>query len=175
METKTISMIRHPLDAVWIAMRDHLPEIAVTVEDVESVHLESRTETADGSIVVTNIWQACPKLPALLASRLKPEMLRWTDRAVWSQHEHTCTWQIDPHYFAGRIACQGSTRYERAMGGRGTRVTFASAFRLGQHGKLSALEDVVFRGAESLLQGLIPKNFQKIVTALTAHLDSASR
>ena len=135
----------------------------------------ARTEADDGSTVVTNIWQARPKLPALLAARLKPEMLRWTDRAVWSPREHTCSWRIDPHYFTGRIACQGSTRFEPAMGGRGTRLTFSSEFRLGQNGKPSALEDVVLRGAESLLQGLIPKNFQKIVTALTAHLDSATR
>jgi len=175
METKTISMIRHPLEVVWTAMRDHLPEIAVNVDDVESVRLESRTETADGSTIITNIWQARPKLPALLAARLKPEMFRWTDRAEWSQRDHTCRWQIDPHYFGGRIACHGSTRYDPAMGGRGTRLTFTSEFRLGQNGKPGALEDVVLRGAESLLQGLIPKNFQKIVTALTAQLDSASR
>jgi hypothetical protein len=175
METKTISMIRHPLDEVWTAMRDHLPEIAAGVDDVESVRLESRAETADGSTIVTNIWQARPKLPALLAARLKPEMLRWTDRAEWSPSDRTCTWKIDPHYFAGRIACQGSTRYEPAMGGRGTRLTFTSAFCVGQNGKPGVLEDVILRGAESLLQGLIPRNFQKIVTALAAYLDSANR
>ncbi len=168
-------MIRHPLETVWTAMRDQLPEIAAGVEDVESVRLESRTETASGATIVVNIWQARPRVPALLAAHLKPEMLRWTDRAEWSPRDRTCAWEIEPHYFAVRLRCAGSTHYEPAMGGRGTRLTFTSAFRLGRDSKPGAIEDVVLRGVESFLQGLIPKNFQKIVTALTAHLDAASR
>ena len=170
METRTLSIVKHPLAVVWSAMRDRLPEIAAGVDDVESVQLEQRTNREDGALHVVHVWQANPKLPAIIAGHLRPEMLRWTDRATWSAHDFICTWRIEPHHFADRIECHGTTRYETAMGGRGTRITFLSNFLLGR-GRDGAPDNPLFTAAESLLRGLIPKNFQKIVAQLGLLLD----
>ena len=172
METKTLSIVKHPLEVVWPAMRDRLPEIAAGVDDVESVQLQERTERDDGTVVVVHLWQASPKLPGIIANHIRPEMLRWTDRATWSAHDMTCTWTIEPHALADRIQCHGRTTYEAAMGGRGTRITFLSNFLLGR-GRDGAPDNPLFTAAEPLLRGMIPKNFQKIVAQLGVLLDRA--
>jgi hypothetical protein len=170
METKSISMVKHPVHLVAATMRDRLAEVAAGVDDVESVQLQERVEQADGGLLVVNLWQARPKLPALIASRLRPEMLRWTDRATWNPAGDVCTWEIDPHYFHDHIQCRGHTRYEPAMGGRGTRITFTSEFLLGR-GPTGGIANPLLVVAEPILRGLIPKNFQKIVEALSGWLD----
>ncbi len=168
METKTLSMVQHPRDLVWVTMRDRLPEIVAAVEDVESVALVSCQELA-GNLCTEYLWQARPKLPALVAVNVRPEMLRWTDRARWSEPEFICTWEIEPHAFRESIQCRGTTRYELAMGGRGTRITFTSDFQLGR-ARDGAPGNPMLHLAEPILRGLIPKNFSKVVAALAALL-----
>ncbi|HEV3408697.1 MAG TPA: hypothetical protein VG095_00250 [Chthoniobacterales bacterium] len=169
METRTVSVVKHPLEVVWSAMRDRLPEIAAGVEDVARVELKHRGEREDGSVEVEYVWHACPKIPAVIANHVRPEMLRWEDRALWRAHDHTCTWEIEPHAFAETIQCHGSPSYEPAMGGRGTRITFTNNFAV-----VRQLENPLLAIAEPLLRGLIPKNFQKVVGSLATLLDKST-
>lgn len=169
METKTLSMVQHPRELVWGTMRDRLPEIIAGVEDVESVALVSRKETG-GAMLTEYLWQARPKLPALVAASVRPEMLCWTDRARWSPNDFVCTWEIEPHAFRENIQCRGTTRYEQAMGGRGTRITFTSDFQLGR-ARDGRLGNPILTMAEPILRGLIPKNFQKVVAAMNELLN----
>jgi hypothetical protein len=168
MEAKTISVVKHPRDLVWSTMRDRLAEIAAHVQDVESAQLVERREHDDVATVV-HVWQASPKLPAIIASRVQPEMFRWNDHALWDARSFTCTWRIEPHHFADYIQCHGITTYEPAIGGRGTRITFTSDFHLGRgDGRIAS---PLLSAAEPFFRGIIPKNFQKIVASLAALLD----
>jgi len=171
MESRTVTIVKHPLRSVWLAIRDWLPEIALKIDDIESVQLRERTEHDDGSVTVVNLWQACPKIPAIIAAHVRPEMLRWTDRATWTAKDFRCTWQIEPHYFSGRLECHGVTRYEAALGGRGTRLTFSTEMRL-VGAPSGALETTLLAVAEPFLQALIPRIFQKVAAAVSAYLNA---
>jgi hypothetical protein len=156
-------------------MRDELPQLAAHLEDIESITTTERTE-APGVVSLVNIWRAKPKLPEFLARYVDATKFAWTDRALWDEATKTCIWRIEPHVFGSYFESHGETRFEPAMGGRGTRITFSgeAEIKIGNvgDGVRKVLEDTLFKGAMSFAQGIIAKNFRKMADALGAHLDA---
>ncbi len=174
MKIKSISVLKHPCAEVWTTIRDRLPEVIPFIEDMESVTVQSREEAADGTVRLVNIWKAKPKLPAIVTSYIKPEMLAWTDRAEYRVKTLECSWRTEPHFFTERIKCSGVTRYEPAMGGRGTRVTFEGDLELSLNnlpGVPAIFEGTLARGVETFVTALIPKNFRNLIEAVGHLLD----
>jgi hypothetical protein len=174
MRIKSISVLKHPCADVWITIRDRLPEVIPFIEDIESVTVQSREEGTDGTVKLVNIWKANPKLPAIVTKFLKPDMLAWTDRAEYRVKKLECAWRTEPHFFTERIKCSGVTRYEPAMGGRGTRVTFDGDLELSLHnlpGVPAIFEGTLARGVETFVTALIPKNFRNLIAAVGHLLD----
>ena len=174
MKIKSVSVLKHPVPEVWTAIRDRLPEIVPFIADIESVTVQSRAEAADGTVRLVNIWKAKPKLPAIVTNYLKPEMLAWTDRAEYRLKTLECHWRTEPHFFTERIQCAGVTRYEHAMGGRGTRVTFEGDLEFSLHnlpGVPQVFENALVRGVETFVTALVPKNFRNVIEAAGRLLD----
>ncbi len=167
---KSVIMVKHPRDKVWLTIRDHLAEIVPHLDDVGSITTEQREEQADDVLQLVNLWKADIDIPAILTSMIDPDSLRWTDRASWHAQDYQCHWQIEPHFFADRIHCSGTTTYEPAIGGRGTRITFAGQLEVSTH-NLPGLPALMEKGAdkavEALVTTLIPKNFRKVTDALS--------
>jgi len=165
---KSVIMVKHPKDVVWQAVRDRLPEMVPYLDDVKSITLEYR-EQQPGSLKLTNIWQADIALPAKVQSIINADSLMWTDRAEWIDANDECQWTIEPHFFKDRVLCSGSTRFEPAIGGRGTRITFAGELTVDAKnvpGVPAFMEGTVTGTIESLITTVIPKNFRKITDAL---------
>ena len=174
MYIKTTTVLKHPTELVWITTRDRLPETVPLLDDIDSVKVQSREEKPDGTVNLVNVWKACPKLSAMVTSRVRPEMLAWNDHAEWSRRDFECKWRIEPHFFADRIKCSGLTRYEPAMGGRGTRITFETEIELHTRdlpGVPAVLEGAVSKAIESFVAVLIPQNFRKVAQAVGGLLD----
>lgn len=165
--------LRQPPDRVATAIRDRLPEIAPDLDDVEAIRTLSRSETPDGGMTLVNEWRVRPKLPAALEAHISADMLGWLDHADWSADLTMCRWRIEPYFMAGAIRCGGETRFEPAMGGRGTRATFDGSFDI-DPAALSSIPAAWRRPAsaavELLIGTLIPRNFRKTADAATALL-----
>jgi hypothetical protein len=174
MKMKTIAMVKYPRELVWRTVRDRMPEIVRLLDDIESVTSTSRELAREGTLQIVNIWRARPELPAVVRSRLDAKMLAWTDRSSWSAKKFECKWRIEPHFFADRVKSEGITRYEPAMGGRGTRVTFEGVLELSAldlPGVPVVFEGAVLAGVETFLGVLIPKNFRKLIDATAKVLE----
>ncbi|MBL3591290.1 MAG: hypothetical protein JMN24_16095 [gamma proteobacterium endosymbiont of Lamellibrachia anaximandri] len=166
---KSVIMVKHPRDLVWETIRDHLSEIVPYLDDIASVTTEQRAQDPDGVLQLVNLWQADIAIPDILTSVIDTDSVSWTDHAGWHPNNHECHWQIKPHFFSDRISCSGSTHYESAIGGRGTRITFAGQFDVSAHdipGIPAFMENSAAKVIESLVTTLIPKNFRKITDAL---------
>lgn len=170
---KSVIIIKHPRDKVWLAIRDNLSDLVPHLDDVASITTEKREKQADDVLLLVNLWKADIAIPAVLTSMIDPDSLRWTDRAAWNEQEYKCHWQIEPHFFADRISCNGTTSYEPAIGGRGTRITFEGQLEVSTH-NLPGLPAILEKGADSavemLVTTLIPKNFRKVTDALSGTL-----
>lgn len=169
---KCVMVVRHPQPLVWDTVRDRLPELVPYMSDVASIVTESREEPARGVVRLVNRWTAKAPIPRALAGVLRPEMLGWTDYAEWRDAEGTCGWRIEPRFFPDRVKCAGLARYETAMAGRGTRVTFEGSLEIAAGGGF--LAGPVSGAIESFVTSLIPRNAQNLYRAVGSFLDRAT-
>ena len=170
-------IVKHARPLVWGTIRDHLPELAPYMDDVARIEVLERRENGDGQIDVVNYWHAKLNVPAPLARALKTDKIGWTDRAQWHEAQFSCRWQIEPSFFPDRTRCSGTTTYEDAMGGRGTRITFSGELDVDARnipGLPATLEPAATKLVESIVTTLIPRNFRKISTAIASYLSDVN-
>ncbi len=171
---KSLVIIKHPVDLIWVATRDRMPELVPMLDEVASIAVVERHADRDGTVQLVNEWRAQVNLPPVLCSVIKPEHLGWTDRALWDEATRECRWSIEPFFFPEAVRCAGTTRYEPAIGGRGTRITFAGNIDV-DTSKLGTIPAAfgwpVATAVEMLVTTIIPRNFRKTTEALTQLLD----
>lgn len=169
----TLIGLRHPARNIGAAIRDRLPEIASSLEDVATITTVSREEQADGSMLLVNEWRVNPKLPSALSNFITSDKLGWLDYANWSADLSQCRWRIEPFFLSQAIRCEGTTRIDPAMSGRGARATFEGTLMVDPEA-LSAVPPIWRKSAttavELLVGTLIPKNFRKTTDAISALL-----
>lgn len=171
---KTIVVVTQPRAAVWSAIRDRLPELVPYLDDVRAIERETSSVEPNGTAHLVNRWIADVAIPEALRKFFSAEKLAWLDRAEWSLDEYVCRWSVEPVFLKHQIACSGVTRYEAAIGGRGTRVTFEGQLRFDAERSSvpHVLRGSVCVAVETFLGTLIPKNFQKLGRAVQAHLQA---
>jgi hypothetical protein len=177
MEFKTISLIKHRTEKVWSTMRDELPKLAEMMDDIESITEKERIQSKTLYQIV-NIWKSATRLPQPVMNLLHTDSFSWTDRAEWNNESHICQWSIEMHYFHDAVQCHGSTVFEPAMGGNGTKVTFSGNLILNSRkleGFTGVLGEAVFAAAQGIIQNTIQKNFRKVTETIGKHLDKNSQ
>jgi hypothetical protein len=176
-EFRSFTMVRQPIDAVWATMRDRLGDVAAGMEDLQGINCIER-DSDDGELRLLNRWTARQTVPALLRGYLGGETIAWLDRACWRSAEKICEWSIEPLLLNGHIECGGTTRYEIAMGGRGTRVSFEGYFNL-KPGFASALpatlELAIGSFVESIVSTVIPRNLSRAVVVAGELIEAERR
>ena len=158
-------------ELVFQAQRDHLPDLAPYLHDIESIVVEERSTDGDVTKLV-NTWTAKGgDIPTAAKGFIKPEMLKWTDYASWDQSQWRCSWNIVLGFLPGAIECTGSTSFAES-GGR-TTVTIAGDITIHgdkipgiprfMAGKLSGV-------VEKFVIGMIKPNLTKTNEGVTAYL-----
>ena len=162
---KSVVVVKQPLAAVWVTIRDRMPAIAEMLEDIEGVSVVSREEPAAGIVNLVNEWRVTPALP-LPDVIMNRGTLGWMDHATWTDADRTCRWAIHTMFLPGKIRCSGATSYEPAMAGRGSRVTFSGGIELQDALPLGGLLGrATISVVESVVTTVVPRNFRKTVEA----------
>ena len=167
-------VVKQPKQVVWETMRDKLTEMAPFLDDVSSIKQVDRKDTGNGGVRLTNLWKADIQIPEAIRSILHASDVSWLDRAEWLDARSRCEWQIEPQFFTERIKCNGTTLFEPAIGGRGTRITFEGRIDITINsipGVPNFMLGTATKAIESLVTTLIPKNFQKLATAMSNLLE----
>jgi hypothetical protein len=170
--------VRQPPSALAAAVRDLICRIGPSLENVEKISAVSRVERLDGSTAVVNEWRVNPALPAGLDGVVTRDMLGWLDYGEWSADLTACNWRVEPFFMSEAIRCRGGTRFEPAMGGRGTRAVFEGELDI-DPAALASLQPAWRAPAslaiEFLIGTLIPKNFRKTVEAVASLLEGGAQ
>jgi hypothetical protein len=166
MDFKCTETLKHPLAQVWATTRDHLPRVAAKQDDIAYVKVKKRDTKDPRSVHVISTWRADPPLPGFLKGFIKPDMLVWTDDAVWDNEEHVCRFHILPDYQVEDIRCAGTIQFEKVTA-RSTRVIYSGVLTIARTAKSSIfMTGFVIRGIEALASRLIEHNFAKLIKTL---------
>lgn len=166
--------LRHPPRAVAAAIRDRMHEIAPALEHVECITTVARVDRPDGGAALVNAWRVNPALPPALSALVTPEQMGWLDHADWSADLSVCRWRVEPNFMSAAIACSGETRFEPAMGGRGTRALFEGRLDVDPaalSGMPAAWRGPASSAMELLVGTMIPQNFRRTAEAIGALLE----
>ncbi len=165
---QTIVGVRKPLPDLAATVRDRLADIAPALTDVSSIVVIQREDRADGSAQLVNEWRVDPKLPGPVKQAISQDMLGWNDHAVWTADLIECVWRIEPFFMPGAIHCAGTTRFEPAMGGRGTKAIFSGEFEVDAAALTkvpASLRGAAVSAVETVVGSMIPRNFRKTIEA----------
>lgn len=167
------SVLHHPLDLVYRTYRDRLPEIAPLIPDIREIRTLSREEVP-GGLRLLNLWVSDKDVPRVAASVVKPEWLRWEDRAVWDDAQRQVAWRITVAAFPERVTCSGTNAFF-ADGPDRTRVALRGDLHIDLHrlpGVPSFLAQTVGKAVERFVVELVTPNLVRVNASLEQFLDA---
>ena len=172
MNINSESIIRHPIDAVYTTYRDELPALAEFLPDVSEIRVLSREDGVNGPSVV-NEWFASADLPEVAKKFIKPEMMRWKDRAEWNDAEKYVAWTLEIPAFKGQVQCSGRNTFTDDGNG-GTRVVLTGDLKVNIKkipGVPRLLVGRIAPKIESFVVRLITPNLKNVNVSLQQYLD----
>jgi hypothetical protein len=165
---RSLVILKRPHEAIWATMRDHLPEIAGRIPEIESVVETARTIGHEDKTSIVNVWRVRYPVPTSVRSLIGIGEFGWIDRNSWDERTRICTWTIEPFSLAEHISCEGRTIFEPAMAGQGTRITLQGTLdvKAGFLGHIAAGAERLLAGfVESAVTTVIPKNLRAVLEA----------
>jgi len=172
MQIRSESRLHHPVEMVFEAYRDRMPEVAEFVPDIREIIVHRRDVDGD-KVTLHNEWVSDRDVPKVAAKLIKPEHLRWDDHAVWHASEHRCEWVIKMRAFTEAVDCKGQTRL--ISDGDATRVVLDGNLELDLRdipGVPAFLGKRLAPQIEKFIVSLITPNLERTNAAIGRFLDS---
>jgi len=117
-ELESEQVITYPLETVWEAMRDKLPELVPFLADVESIEEVEREELGPKRVRLLNVWQAKKEAaPKAVRPFITRNVLRWKDHAEWNEKDRMVDWHFETIKFDKLFKCAGQNRFKRTSQG----------------------------------------------------------
>ena len=171
MEIRCSDFIPFPKEVVFRIYRDRLAELADYLPNIRRIDVLSR-EGSGPEVKIVNIWHATGQIPAVAQRFVKPEMLRWTDRARWDEREWRCYWDLEPHFFTRNVRCSGVNYFEDEAGGMRLTITGRLDVTIkGLKGVPSFLDRAISPQIERFVVSLITPNLRSVNQGLVKFLD----
>lgn len=147
--------IKFDRKTVYETFRDKLAELQPYLPTVKSIEVESYDRLDETMVKIVNIWTAAEEdIPALAQKFIKPEMLKWTDRATWFDDQHMCNWDMEVGFLKEAISCSGTTRYTAK--GDGTEVHIEGNLRV-DASKIPGVPRLVSGKVSEVVEGFVIK------------------
>ena len=173
MEINVTTRIPFSIQKVYLAMQDHLPELAEFMPNIESITVEKKEKLDDDWLLLVNRWKTAPtEIPAVAKPFIDQDKTHWLDYAKWNPKTHFCNWRLEMGFMPDRIKCSGSTSYH-SIDANQTEMRINGSLEINLKGLVPRL--LLRRassGVEKFIARLVQPNFQKTADALTAYLRS---
>jgi len=109
-----------------------------------------------------------PTTSCFLKGFIKPDMLIWTDDAVWENDTTTCHFNIITNYQVEDIRCVGTIKFEGTPKGKSTKIVYSGTLTIRKTARSSMfMTGFIIKGIEAVASHLIEQNFDKVVKTLT--------
>lgn len=112
MEFEKHSKVSHPASLVLDTMIEHMENIVPFLPSVEGIETLSREELSDAQLKIVRRWSgSADKAPSAIRPFLSPEVMSWTDTAVWTPAEYKVDWTLTTS-MGELYKCSGSNYFE---------------------------------------------------------------
>jgi hypothetical protein len=167
--------IDHPREVVFKTLRDRLPEIVEYMPNITAIDVVERHEPRADVVEFVNVWRGDASIPSLAKPFIKPDMIRWTDYAIWDESEWICDWRTETAFMTDRVDCSGRNRYEEVDGGIHTRLLIDGELNIDTANFPGVPKLVARRAApviEKFIVGLITPNLKGTAKAVNDFLNA---
>jgi len=166
MDFRIEHVLSHPVDKVFDAYRDRLPDLVPFLAEIEAIEVLDRKEEG-GKVRLKNRWQArSSTVPAIARPFMPQKALSWIDHALWDPEARTCEWRYEMSVLPGAVSC-GGVNYFHARPEGGSRFEITGKLVLDLR-KLHV--PFLFRGAgpkiEEWLVGRVRPNLEAVGAAV---------
>ena len=165
------STIPHPIQAVYEAMRDHMPKLVPYMPNVQSIVVEKR-EQHGNLLHLQNRWTPSQtEIPTVARSFIDAKNTYWIDHAQWNDETKVCSWRLEMGFMSERVQCTGTTSFQ-SLDRNQTNMIIKGSLSLNLKGMVPRL--ILGRATKSV-EGFVGKmvkpNFQKTTEALIQYLN----
>ncbi|MGH0034535.1 MAG: hypothetical protein ACQGVK_05870 [Myxococcota bacterium] len=115
MQFEQTTRVSHPADAVLETLIERMEELVEFFPNLDAVEFRSREETADGRTRIVRVCRGrVDGVPAPLRPFVSPDLLSWTDTAVWSRKAYEVEWSHEScsRTVAGLYRCSGVNSFK---------------------------------------------------------------
>jgi hypothetical protein len=166
--------IDYEREKVFETFRDDLEELQQFLPNIVNIEQERYERKDDDTIEVVRRWTAEEKdVPTMARKFIKPEMLQWTDYAIWKEDEWVCDWEMEVGFLQDAISCKGQNRYIDEDGS--TRIVIDGDLEVDATqipGVPRLVASKVGSAVESFVVKLIEPNLTDVNRGLERYLDS---
>ena len=166
-------VLTHPLEVVFEAFRDRLPELVPYLPAIESIETIEREELGPGRVRLVNVWQGnravAPKGLRMFATA---KALRWKDTAEWDEAERATTWRFETFQLGKLYDCHGRNHYEEVPDG--TRFVLTAELEVYPErvpGVPRFMAKKLKPKIEDLVRGRVTDNLNELARGVQAFLD----
>ena len=108
------STIAYPRDLVFETYREEIQSLVQYLPNIEKIDVVSRDESND-VVTFENHWYASASdIPKVAQAFVKPEMMKWIDRASWDLKNKTCSWEIETFFMKEAVSCKGLNTFSES-------------------------------------------------------------
>jgi hypothetical protein len=172
MELRVDTELTYPVDVVYQAYRDRLPEMVHYLPNVSHIDvLQSRRE---GDVLhLLNEWHASAEIPSIARRVIKPEMLRWNDIAAWHDDGRYVQWRFEMAFMRDQVDVRGRNAFVE-LGPDRTMVQIRGTLTIDGE-RFPGLPKMIGRRAapqiEKFVVSLVEPNLRKTAEAVQRFLD----
>ncbi len=122
MEIRCDDVVTHPIELVYEAMRDRLPEVTPFFQGVDSIEVVEKEVLGPGKLRLLNHWHGNRSVaPKAVRPFLTANLRSWIDHAEWDDARRAVRWRFETFHFGKLFDCQGENRFESTGDGH-TRI-----------------------------------------------------
>lgn len=156
--------IAYDRDVVYETFRDKLIELQPHLPDIEKIE-QTKYERDGDDVHIVNIWHASEDevpIPSMAQKFIKPEMLKWTDRATWHDDSNSCDWDMEVGFMSKAISCSGTTYYREKGDRTEVHITGSLNVDAKELGVPRIIAGKVGEAVESVVVRMITPNLTKV-------------
>jgi len=171
------TVVSHPADLVLETMVERMHEIVPFLPSVTAIDLVSREEVGSDQIRIVRKWQgATDTAPSALRPFLTPELMGWTDTALWTPAEYKVDWTLSTS-MSGLYDCSGTNYFgpdpDDPEGSTRMRVTGTLEIHPEKLPVPRFMGKRLAPVTEKFVVGLLTPNLTDVAIGLQGYLDAA--